>query len=129
MKKNFVLKIIGLIIITGLIIFSCSKGSSSNSGYTPPPPPPPPGGGAAQVTMHNMAFAPASLTVTKGAVVKWQNDDGFAHTVTSNDGSTFGSTTIAGGGSFSYTTTVVGTFNYHCTIHGIAMSGILIVNP
>jgi len=124
-KKNF-FKLIGLIAITGLIAFSCSKGSS----YTAPKPPPPPGENSpVLITMYNMAFAPSSVTVTKGTVVKWQNNDGYAHTVNSNDGNTFSSGTINGGDSFSYTTTVAGTFNYHCLIHGLPMSGILIVNP
>ena len=122
-KKNF-FKLIGFIAIIGLITFSCSKGSS----YTAPEPAP---GGTSpvQIRMYNMAYVPATVTVTKGTVVKWQNDDGYAHTVDSNDGTTFSSGTINGGGSFTYTTTVEGTFNYHCLIHGLPMSGILIVNP
>jgi plastocyanin len=122
-KKNF-FKLIGFIAITGLIAFSCSKGSS----YTAPKPQP---GGTSPglITMYNMTFAPSSVTVTKGTVVKWQNNDGYAHTVNSNDGTTFSSGNINGGESFSYTTTVAGTFNYHCLIHGLPMSGVLIVTP
>jgi plastocyanin len=123
MNKKKYFKIIGLIAITGLIVFSCTKGSS----YTTPAPPD--GTSPVPITMYNMTFAPASVTVTKGTVVKWQNNDTYAHTVDSNDGSTFSSGNINGGGSFSYTTTVAGTFNYHCLIHGLPMSGILIVNP
>ena len=124
MNKKNLFKLIGLIAITGVITFSCSKGKT----YTTPGPAP---GGTAPVliTMSNMTFYPASVTVTKGAIVKWQNNDGYAHTVNSNDGTTFSSGTIEGGGSFSYTTTVAGTFNYHCLIHGLPMSGILIVSP
>ncbi len=124
MNKKFFFKLIGLIAITGLIGYSCSKGSS----YTAPTQPSD-GTSPVKITMYNMTFSPASVTVTKGTVVKWQNDDGYAHTVDSNDGTTFSSGTINGGGSFSYTTTVAGTFNYHCLIHGLPMSGILVVNP
>jgi len=74
-----------------------------------------------------MTFTPASKSVKVGTVVKWKNDDSYAHTVTSNDGSTFDSGTINGGGTYSYTTSVTGTFEYHCTIHGLAMSGTLTV--
>ena len=123
MNKKIFFKLIGLIAITGMITFSCSKGKS----YIAPAPLP--GGTSPVITMYNMAFSPASVTVTKGTVVKWQNSDNYAHTVNSNDGTTFSSGTIEGGGSFSYTTTVAGTFNYHCLIHGLPMSGILIVNP
>ncbi|SRR6266542_3072967 len=117
MNKKKILKMIGLIAITGLIAFSCKK-SGSNIDTSP-----------VQIIMHNMTFSPASVTVNKGTVVKWQNDDAYAHTVNSNDGSTFSSGNINGGGSFSYTATLAGTFNYHCLIHGLPMSGILIVNP
>jgi len=120
-KKNF-FKLIGLIAITGLITFSCTKGNSN----TAPGPQP---DGTVLITMSNMAFYPASVTVTKGTVIKWRNDDGYDHTVNSNDGTTFSSGTIQADGSFTYTTMVEGTFNYHCLIHGLPMSGILIVNP
>ncbi len=122
-EYNF-FKLIGIVAITGLITYSCSKGSS----YTAPKPLDD-GTSPVLITMYNMAFAPASVTVTKGTVVKWQNNDGYAHTVDSNDGITFSSGNINGGNSFTYTTTVAGTFNYHCLIHGLPMSGVLIVNP
>jgi plastocyanin len=79
--------------------------------------------------MANMTFSPSVKTVAKGTVVKWKNNDGFAHTVTSNDGTSFNSGNINSGGTYSYTASVAGTFEYHCTIHGLAMSGTLIVNP
>jgi plastocyanin len=79
--------------------------------------------------MSGMSFSPASKTVAKGSVVKWTNNDSYAHTVTSNDGTTFDSGNIAGNGTYSYTADTAGTFNYHCTIHGMVMSGTLIVTP
>jgi plastocyanin len=101
--------------------FSCGKGGYSNSG----------GGGVNNnpngISMTNMTFSPSTKTVTKGTVVTWTNNDSFAHTVTSNDGTSFDSGVINGGGTYSYTANTVGTFNYHCIIHGLAMSGILIV--
>ena len=122
---------IGLIAISGMILFACQK----NSSYTPPAMQPPTGDtsntgtATTSITMYNMAFSPSTVTVKKGAVVKWTNDDGYAHTVNSNDGTTFSSGNIAGGGTFTYTATTPGTFNYHCLIHGLPMSGVLIVNP
>ena len=113
-----------LVCIVLTIGFSCSK--SSSSGYNSS------GGGGtttANISIYNMAFSPASLTVTKNTVVKWTNNDGTAHTATSNDGTTFNSGTINGGSIYSYTASVAGTFNYHCNIHGLSMSGTLIVTP
>jgi len=77
--------------------------------------------------MINMTFSPDTKTVVKGAVVTGTNNDGYDHTVTSNDGTSFNSGTINSGKTYSYTASVAGTFAYHCTIHGVAMSGTLIV--
>ena len=124
--KRYTLPIAMMVTATMLFIaVSCSK-SSSNS-YSPTPPPT--GGAANEVKIYNMAYTPATITVSKGTVVKWSNADGYDHTVTSNDGTTFDSGHIAGGGSFSYTTNTAGSFAYHCTIHGLVMSGTLVVNP
>ena len=103
---------------------SCGK----SSGYSSPNPPA--GGNAgSSISMTGMTFSPANKTVAKGTVVTWTNNDGFAHTVTSNDGTSFDSGTINGGKTYSYTASAAGTFDYHCTIHGLAMSGTLIVTP
>lgn len=102
---------------------SCSKSSytTPNNGG---------GGGAAPgtVTIANMAFGPSSLSVKVGTTVTWKNNDGYAHTVTSDDGTSFNSGNLAGGASFSYKTITAGTFNYHCSIHS-GMTGTLIVTP
>ena len=109
-----------------LAYFSCSKSSSYNPGTTPPP-----GGGgggtntSSTINIYNMAF-PANTTVKKGTIVKWYNQDGYAHTVTSNDGTSFDSGNLAGGATFSYTANTVGTFAYHCNIHS-NMTGTLTV--
>jgi len=107
------------------IAFSCGK----SGGYSYSNPPAGGGNSGSGISMINMTFSPASKTVAKGTVVTWTNNDGYAHTVTSNDGTTFNSGTIDAGKTYSYTASVAGTFEYHCLIHGIAMSGTLIVNP
>ncbi len=106
-----------------LTFLSCSK--SNNNGITPPPGGGTGGGTSTTINIYNMAF-PASTSVKKGTIVKWFNQDGFAHTVTSNDGTSFSSGNLAAGATFSYTATTTGTFTYHCTIHA-GMTGILIV--
>lgn len=119
--KNFpVLLILSAMIF--LIGFYCSKGGGySNSGGSGG------NGNPNGISMINMTFSPASKTVTKGTVVTWTNNDGYSHTVTSNDSTSFNSGIVTAGSTFSYTANVVGTFNYHCMIHGFAMSGTLIV--
>lgn len=111
-------------ITMGLLIFAFTSCSKSNSSYQQPPS----GGGGSNsstITIYNMAF-PASTSVKKGTVVKWYNQDGYAHTVTSDDGTTFDSGNLGGGATFSYTANTVGTFPYHCNIHS-GMKGSLVV--
>lgn len=105
-------------------IVSCSKSGSTPATIPPPPPPPPVAAG--DVGMAGMSFSPSPFTVKVGTSVKWTNNDNTAHTVTSNDGTTFSSGTIAVGASFSFTPTVAGSFLYHCNFHG-GMTGTLTV--
>lgn len=130
MKKKYFFSLCALISFIVILAGSCGK-SSYNS--TPTPPAGAGGGGGAApdaVSINGMSFSPKTLTVAKGTVVKWSNNDSYSsHTVTSNDGTSFDSKTIIGGGDYSYTASTAGTFEYHCTIHGMAMAGTLIVNP
>jgi len=100
--------------------YSCSKSSSN-------PSQPAGNNSNGSITITGMAF-PASTTVAKGTTVSWYNGDGFAHTVTSDDGTTFNSGNLAAGASFSYRADVPGTFSYHCNYHS-NMKGTLIVSP
>ncbi len=65
-----------------------------------------------------MAFAPATITITPGTTVLWTNESATEHTVTSDTG-TFDSNTIAPGAEWSHTFDAhsVGSFPYHCAIH------------
>lgn len=83
---------------------------------------------ANEVYIQNMAFAPATITVTVGTTVKWTNQDGVAHTVTSDTGSTtLNSGSINSKGVFSFMFMSAGTYNYHCAIHP-GMTGKVVVN-
>ena len=106
-----------------LILFAMSCSKSSN----PPETPPPGGGSSTSFNIDAMAF-PGDITVKKGATVTWTNKDTYPHTVTSDDGTSFSSGTMATGAVFSYTAKTVGSFTYHCTFHS-NMKGKLIVTP
>ena len=70
------------------------------------------------VSMKNIAFNPAVLTITKGTKVTWVNDDPVFHTVTSNaPGGALNSPNINPGELWSFTFTDDGTFDYHCIPH------------
>lgn len=70
--------------------------------------------GAAILT--TTAFSPSPVTVARGTVVTWKNNDTTSHDTTA-DGGAWNSGAIAPGGSFSATLQTAGTFIYHCTIH------------
>lgn len=95
-----------------IIVFLSACGKSGSSTTTPPP-----AAAAGNVSIANFAFVPSTLTVKPGEVITWKNNDGVAHTVTSNDGSTFNSGNLAAGASFSFTAITPGTYSYHCSIH------------
>jgi plastocyanin len=122
LKRIFVLATCTAIALTFL---SCSKSNSNYGGSQPPPPGGGGGSNSSTINIYNMAF-PASTTVKKGTIVKWYNEDGYAHTVTSDDGTSFDSGNLAAAATFSYTANTAGTFSYHCNIHS-GMTGKLVV--
>ncbi|HWP61778.1 MAG TPA: cupredoxin domain-containing protein, partial [Candidatus Paceibacterota bacterium] len=77
------------------------------------------------VSIANMAFNPQTITVQRGAMITWINNDSMQHTVTSDNGF-FGSGTLSLGQSYSYTFLNPGTYTYHCSIHPY-MTGTIIV--
>ncbi|MFA5930293.1 MAG: cupredoxin family copper-binding protein [Candidatus Micrarchaeia archaeon] len=94
--------------------FAACPPSGNNS---PPPAPPPPAPGTAPVAsveISGFAFSPSALAVAKGTTVTWTNNDAVGHTITS---SSFNSGTMGSGGTFSFTFTQDGTYDYICSIH------------
>lgn len=76
------------------------------------------------VAMKDLAFNPSAIKVASGATVTWTNSDGVGHNVTFDGGAVPASGTIAAGDAKALTMpTAAGTYPYHCTIHGTAMSG------
>ncbi|MCV7229372.1 cupredoxin domain-containing protein [Mycolicibacterium komossense] len=69
------------------------------------------------LNINNFAFAPATLTIPVGTTVTWTNKDEEPHTVVSNDGTTFHSPGMGINGTFTFTFTNAGTFDYVCSIH------------
>jgi plastocyanin len=118
MKK--IKKIIPILVFITLVItfYQCNKSDDNTSPDNSSP-------GSNEVWMQNMAFNPATITVSVNSTVKWTNKDGTTHTVTSTNG-LFDSGNISSGGTFSHHFTSAGTFSYKCTIHS-NMSGTIIV--
>jgi len=124
MKKKFVY--IGLVLIAAaILVYSCSKGyNTPPSGYNPGTA----GTGVmASVTIQNMAFIPDTLSIKTGTTVTWSNMDEVTHTVVELNGM-FSSGNIAPGQTYSYSFPAAGTFTYHCTIHPMMKTGVVIVS-
>jgi plastocyanin len=76
------------------------------------------GGSPATVTVKNLAFIPAAVTIAVGGRVVWRFEDGdVPHTVTA-DGNSFGSAPNGlTSGSFEHGFGTAGTYDYHCDFH------------
>src|SRR4029077_7478908 len=74
-------------------------------------------------------FTPSNMTVKVGQAIEWDlQDPNSAHTVTSDDGTTFDSCLQNKGYKFVVTFNQAGKFPYHCTIHPL-MIGTITVTP
>lgn len=82
--------------------------------------------GAVAVSMKNIAFSPATVTVKVGQKVTWTNEDSVQHNVISQSGEKISSPNFGQGATFSFTPTKAGTIAYVCTIHP-GMNGKIIV--
>jgi len=116
-------------------LYGC--GGSYGGGTTAPPTQntntPPQAGG---ISVENNSFNPSAKTVAVGTTVQWAWNSCVAdpnygggttctlHSVTFDDGT--GSVT-QDHGTFSKVFNTAGTFNYHCLVHGSAMTGTITV--
>lgn len=129
-----------LFAVCGLAVTGCGGGEQGDPGVTtggqtptsarataPQRTPRPQQGGGPLVTMRNIMFLPANVTVKKGQTVRWLNNDAVAHTVTATSGAEFDSGNLAPGKGYRYKPTKAGKISYYCTIHGKQQSGTITV--
>jgi len=114
-------------------LYGCGGGgggtttSPTNNGVNTPPP-------ADGISVSNNMFTPGTKTVAVGTAVKWAwnscSGDSYSgqtcvsHSVTFDDGI---ASATQDQGTYTRTFDVAGTYNYHCSIHGTAMSGTITV--
>ena len=72
------------------------------------------------IDVNDNTFSPAATTVPAGTAVTWTWKGANPHTVTFDDGTTSAQQTS---GTYQRTFMTAGTYNYHCKVHGNAMSG------
>ena len=76
----------------------------------------------------SFGYNPNPITINVGDTIRWTNNSGIPHTVTSSGNWDSGS--LTSGARFSEVFDSPGTFNYFCTIHGAGvMSATVVVNP
>lgn len=84
-------------------------------------------GSVVEVSMANLAYSPATVTIKVGDSVRWTNVEATPHTVTSTlVNYKYDSGTLRQGQSFTQKYTLPGTYSYKCAFHG-AMRGTVVV--
>lgn len=123
MNNKIIIGIIVLVIVGGGILFMSQSGKmqTQQQGSSSQTQPTTQTGSSPvmaknAVTIQNMAFSPASLTVKVGDKVTWTNQDSVGHSATADDNS-FDTGVIAQGQSGSNTFSKTGTYTYHCSVH------------
>jgi plastocyanin len=111
---------------------ACGGGYSSGPPSQTPGNTPPPTGA---ISVTNNAFSPDAKSVSVNTSVQWAwnscSGDPYggtqtcvSHDVVFDDGATSG---LKDQGTYSRTFAAAGTYNYHCSVHGTAMSGTITV--
>jgi plastocyanin len=89
------------------------------------------GGGGAHVSMKNIQFHPADVTIKAGQTVTWTNDEAVSHDVDgSGPGGNFSSGPTGGmneGDTFKFTFDKPGKYDYVCRVHAPGMAGTVTV--
>jgi plastocyanin len=89
------------------------------------------GGGGAQVSMKNIQFHPADVTIKAGQTVTWTNDEAISHDVDGKgQGVHFSSGPTGGmseGATFKFTFDKPGKYDYVCRVHAPGMAGTVTV--
>ena len=114
-------------IFAGITVVSCATTSTSGGNAAPAASA---GGKTAALQIKNFAFSPDTLTIDKGTVVTVTNGDGATHTVTSGTNGTKDGKfdqRFEGGTTGTITFDTVGTFTYFCNVHGVSMTGTIVV--
>lgn len=118
-----------------LVGIACGDGNGDGAAATPTSPGMPAGGipvNLRTITVSDTGFSPGALQVPIGTQVFWEWTGKQEHQITGtfkgNDGDIpIESRRLKGSGTFSYEFKTNGLFEYHCAVHGEAMSGQVII--
>ena len=116
-------------VVAGITFVACASTAGSGSSAAPATS----AAAAAKtatVTMKGFAFSPATLTIAKGTVVTFTNQDSTTHTVSSGASRTKDGKfdqQVAGSNETTITFDTAGTFAYFCSFHQ-SMVATVVVN-
>jgi plastocyanin len=74
-------------------------------------------GGSTEVSMKDIKFDPAEVSVNVGDTVTWVNDDSVGHDVTADGFKSGEPGAMQNGDTFEHTFDKAGTFDYVCSVH------------
>lgn len=106
-----------------------SSGGGGGSVPAPTPTPsttPPPGPQIVEVIMNDFQFNPGTINVPQGDIIRFINHDTFGHSAVA-DGGQWSTSVLLQGESYDMDTTIlpIGTYRYHCGVHGPGETGTL----
>ncbi|GEM_PF-4173900 len=78
------------------------------------------------VNIQSMAFAPQTISIKKGATIRWTNKDTVSHSATSDTAGIFDTGFFSQGQTKDIILNTPGTFAYHCAAHS-SMTGSIVV--
>ena len=108
--------IIGVILVILLIyFFGYSNKYNSSTNTTTPTTSETQTSSTNTISIANMAFSPATLTVSAGDSITWTNNDSVTHTVTFDNGLDSGN--IDPSQTWTHTFSDAGALSYYCSIH------------
>jgi plastocyanin len=110
------------------VIASCGSSSTAPNygGGGTPPPSCVPGSGTVCLVAGNQ-FSPTQITVAAGSSVTFNNVSGTTHNVTFTTAGAPANVPDFASGTQVVAFSTAGSYNYHCTIHGLSMSGVVVV--
>jgi plastocyanin len=120
--------------IAAVIIAATGCGGAGAYGNSPTSPGNPgtpgatctPGNGTVCLVSSN-AFDPSQVSIAAGSSITFNNGSGTTHNVTFTTAGSPANVSDFASGTRVVTFPNAGTFNYHCTIHGLSMSGVVVV--
>ena len=103
-----------IVLLTAVLFVSGYTGSNPSPVNSPNQMP---GAAGPTITIQNFAFNPPTLSVPRGTIVTWINEDSVEHQIVSDSGTGFSSNPLPKSASYPNTVDNPGSFPYHGSIH------------